>query len=100
MKTATVNNEVKAINYRTSTDMYTRLTNSSIGKSGQYGADAYNVDEDEDSIVIVATTATGRTLTATATVITIDEWAALIDKHDVYNGMEFHLAVMSRLGFE
>lgn len=100
MKTAMVDGVRQDLSYRTSTDMYTRLTNPLNGKTAQFGADAYTPDNSDDLIVLVATSHNGSTLQATTKVISLNEWESLVSLHDVYNGTPFHFAVMSKLGFE
>jgi len=100
MKTATINGKRVTISYKTNTSMYTRLSPQNGGKTAQYGADIYSVDNDNDNIVIVATSHNGSTLKKTTTVITRERYDDILEIYDPYNEFPFHSAIMNELGFQ
>lgn len=101
MKTALVEGVRRNLEYRTSTDMYTRKT-APRGGTHQFGADIFTVLEDEAYIVLVPTSGRcgGSYLKNYTTVITRERWSELVAMHSTYNGIRFHDAVMLELGFK
>ena len=99
MKTAIVNGKRRNIKYKTSTDLYLRAYNIKSGKAANYSADIYTIEGCEGKI-LVAKSESGSDLTGTATYVSDEEYASIAELHSAYNSIDFHKAIMCRLGFE